>query len=64
MLYNIIILEYSTIFYCISCDCVTVTVTMSYEVTDVQQYDSNVTLILTLDLKNRKVNQKEKEKRN
>jgi len=48
------------------CDCMTVTVTMSSDVTDVWQCDHNVTLTLTLDprIKKRKGWEKEKEKEN
>ena len=48
--YDVILLESSTFFSVISW-LVTVTVTISYDVTDVWQYDHNVILTLTLSLK-------------
>ena len=48
MLYNIILLEFF-IFFSVTSWLVTVTVTMSSDVTDVWQCDYDITLALTLD---------------
>ena len=61
MLYNIILPEPSMSFSIISW-LVTITVTMSSDVTDVWQCDHDVTLILTLSLENKnKLNENENE---
>jgi len=59
MLYNIILLEPSTSFSVILW-LVTITVTMLTDVTDVWQYDHDITLTLTLDPN--KENKRKKEK--
>ena len=61
MLYNIILLEPSTSFSVILW-LVTITVTMSSDVTDVWQCDHDITLTLTLDPNKENKRKKEKEK--
>ena len=54
MLYDIIVLESFTLFY------VTITVTVSYNVTDVWQCNHNVNLTITLDFQNKDIKRKKK----
>jgi len=58
ILYDIIVLELSTIFH------MTVTITILFDVNDVWQCDCDITLTLTLNLRIKKRKRKEKEKEN
>ena len=62
MLYNIIVFKYSTMFYYTSCDFVIITVTISSDVTDVWQYDCDITS--NLNPRSQKSKNKVKEKKN
>ena len=59
ILYDIILLE-SSIFFSVTLWLVTITVTMSSDVTDVWQCDYNVTLTLTLSLEKKNKSKKMK----
>ena len=62
ILYDIILLEPFTSFSMISW-LVTITMTVSSDVTDVWQYDHDITLILTLDPNKEKKRKKKKKKK-